>query len=612
MSDHKHTEREVLLSFAARVDRNDPGALNNLGVLYFRKGFHEEAIRQFKEAMKVDPRFELARENLQYLFTETKLDDPDVARWRQEVEQDPGNVEALMRLGVSCQNMGRLEEAAEILGQVVAQIPDNYMARVRLGSVLKARGLYQQSLEHYLCAESGAGASAVFHADLGEIYYNLGRTDEAISQLRKAVKLDAEYWRSHFLLSFAYGDIGHYQDALEESRVASRLNPSFQNTEANLALAAHDRDKQQGMGKDIPSLESTSFTLGAAYRERGYLKEALKEFRKALEDMPDRDRVRIEIGKVHLAAGNHGEALAALLGALRENPDNPDAFRLCGCIYHAAGDRGKAAACYLQAYRLNSADADTMNNLGVLLYQVGLVEEAERMFKKGLNLKLYNHELNFNYLATILFREEYMMAENLLQRLEAFTGRSAMLYEKRALLHFKLNRLTLAQFDIESALACDRRHADALYLKGLIFLREENLRGAIQAILEAAKIKPEYTGLHFLLSHGEQIGAEPVCVDTKLKEDPPDDLVELLQAGINRRFDTMRDRLVSVIEEGLAELAAKNEQDEAAAADVETEPERDQPPACANGSGAEAEAPPPGGGEEAETVDLLEELKFDT
>ncbi len=551
MPESNKQERDVLLGFAERVDRNDPGALNNLGVLYYRKGVYDEAIKQFKDALKIDPRFELARENLLYLFSETKMEDPDVSRWKKEVKEDPANEEALLRLGVSYQNMGRLDEASEILGQVVGKNPEHYMAKIHLGSVLKAQGLYQQALEHFLSAAGNVSKSAVFHTDLGEIYYNLGKTDEAISALRTAIKIDAEYWRSHFLLSFAFGDLGHYQEALEESRVASKLNPSFQNTEANLALSdAGGRSP----GQDIPSLESTAFTLGTAYRQRGYFKEALKEFSKALQDMPEKDRVYIEMGKVHLAEKDVVEALALLLKALEVDPENPEAFLLCGTIYHELGEHRKAAVCYLQAFRLNSADADTMNDLGVLLYQVGLVEEAERMFKKGLNINLYNLELNYNYLTSILFREEYMMAENLLQRLEAFTGKSAILYEKRALLHYKLNRMTLALFDIESALTCDKHHADAYYLKGLIYLREDNFHGAIQSILEGAAIYPEYTGMHFLISHGEQVMADSVRVDSKLRDEPDDEFIELLQAGASRRFDKIRESLESFVADGKIDL----------------------------------------------------------
>ena len=75
MPELRDEERKVLLGFASRVERNDPGALNNLGVVYFRKGMYEEAMEQFKEALKVDPKFDLARENLQYVFAETGLED---------------------------------------------------------------------------------------------------------------------------------------------------------------------------------------------------------------------------------------------------------------------------------------------------------------------------------------------------------------------------------------------------------------------------------------------------------------------------------------------------------------------------------------------------------
>ena len=43
-------EREVLRSFAGRIDPADAGAHNNLGVLYWQKGLAAEAIEQFTQA----------------------------------------------------------------------------------------------------------------------------------------------------------------------------------------------------------------------------------------------------------------------------------------------------------------------------------------------------------------------------------------------------------------------------------------------------------------------------------------------------------------------------------------------------------------------------------
>ena len=66
MSTSTKNEHDVLRGFAERVDRSDPGALNNLGVLYFRKGLNDEAIKQFKAALGVDPKFAHEREFTQH------------------------------------------------------------------------------------------------------------------------------------------------------------------------------------------------------------------------------------------------------------------------------------------------------------------------------------------------------------------------------------------------------------------------------------------------------------------------------------------------------------------------------------------------------------------
>ncbi|HEX7937656.1 MAG TPA: tetratricopeptide repeat protein, partial [Gemmatimonadaceae bacterium] len=44
-------DRDVLRSFARRINPNDAGAHNNLGVLYYNKGLHDEAVSAFQRAL---------------------------------------------------------------------------------------------------------------------------------------------------------------------------------------------------------------------------------------------------------------------------------------------------------------------------------------------------------------------------------------------------------------------------------------------------------------------------------------------------------------------------------------------------------------------------------
>jgi tetratricopeptide (TPR) repeat protein len=136
-------------------------------------------------------------------------------------------------------------------------------------------------------------------------------------------------------------------------------------------------------------------------------------------------------------------------------------------------------------------------------------------------------------------------------------GKSPLLYEKHAILNYKMNRLTLALFDIESALSLDKNHSDALYLKSLIFLREEDFQGAINVVLEAAKILPRYNGLAFFLAMGERQRMTSARVGAQMPVEPEDDLIELLQCGIGRRFDKIKESLVSLVERGLKKIGER-------------------------------------------------------
>jgi tetratricopeptide (TPR) repeat protein len=546
-------EHGVLRSFASRVDRNDPGALNNLGVLYHKKGMHEDAIEQFKQALAIDPKFELARDNLWYVYRESNIEDPDVRRWKESLEKDPENTGFRLHLGVSYHKIGRLDDAERVLARLVQSEPEHCMARISLGNVLKAKGRYREALDHYLCVAEEMGDHPVYHTDLGEIYYNLGRTQDAIVSLKEAVGLDSAYWKPHFLLSFAYGDEGMLDRALEESDAASRLNPSFGNTDANLSLSDPDNSDGAGggnSGMDIAGEDSTAMILGIAYKERGYFKEALAEFELALIETPDDDHLHMEIAKLHLAEGRSGDAQAHLLRTLEANPENAETYKILGCEHHAHGNLFEASACYLEAYRLDSSDADLLNNLGVLLYQTGLREDAERMFKKGLNRDLYHPQLNSNILVNYILKEDYTMTENFLKQIGKFAGQTPMFFEKRALYHFRMDKLDAALADIDRVTARDSKRGDALYLRGMVHLRRENLPEAVKAINEASKLSERFTGIDLVLVCKHRMeGEAPVAPVVSFE--PGDDMIELLQASTNQGFEEVREMLAVAVEKAL-------------------------------------------------------------
>ena len=89
----------ILRGFAQRIDAADAGAHNNLGVLYFNKGLHEESIQQFQRALAIDPRMVVAQRNLEIAYFATGWYDRMISELRERLREDPADAEARTRTG---------------------------------------------------------------------------------------------------------------------------------------------------------------------------------------------------------------------------------------------------------------------------------------------------------------------------------------------------------------------------------------------------------------------------------------------------------------------------------------------------------------------------------
>src|SRR3954468_5151340 len=61
-------DRDVLRSFAKRIDPSDAGAHNNLGVLYYNKGLLGESVAAFSRALELDAKMQVAQRNIEIAY----------------------------------------------------------------------------------------------------------------------------------------------------------------------------------------------------------------------------------------------------------------------------------------------------------------------------------------------------------------------------------------------------------------------------------------------------------------------------------------------------------------------------------------------------------------
>lgn len=379
-------EVDVLRTFARRIDAADPGAHNNLGVLYFRRGLVDEAIAEFSCALALDERMRVARRNLEIAYGGAGIPERRALELEQRLAEVPDDIGALVESGIAEKSAGRLDQA-------------------------EAR--FQRALE--LDPES-----SVLHFFLAEIFYNRGNGEEALRFLRRSIDLNPANPDAHYLAGFILGDLGMVEEARDANRRAVALNPRLSRAEANLSL-----DNVRG-GPTPASPVATKpervevgtahLTLALALRLKGYNSEAMRECRAAFEAGEDPPAVLETLASLHLMLGQPSDALDAYETRIRLGGVTPRIMNQRGIALYLLGRTSEAEQTFRDAIVRAGKYAAGENNLGALLWDRGSLRDATNCFRRAVRDDDSVESARLN-LALALFRQGFFQLS-----LDAYRG----------------------------------------------------------------------------------------------------------------------------------------------------------------------------------------------
>ncbi|MEO5587935.1 MAG: tetratricopeptide repeat protein, partial [Gemmatimonadaceae bacterium] len=304
---------ENLRALADRVDPADPGAQNNLGFFYYRRGLFDDAIAAFSRALALDERMRVARRNLEIAYGEAGLLERRVAELEQRLADAPDDLGLLVESGIAEKTAGHLDEAEAKFRRALVQDPD----------------------------------SSVLHFFLAEIFYNRGLGEDALRSLRRSIELNPANPDAHFLAGFILGDLGRVEEAREANRRAVALNPALTRAQANLSLerrreAGVQGANTKGVARAGGRTASPHLTLALALRLKGYHAEALRECQLALDVGEDPPAALEAIAGLHLIMGAIAKALDAYNRCLTINPDVPRVLNQRGVALYLMGNADSA------------------------------------------------------------------------------------------------------------------------------------------------------------------------------------------------------------------------------------------------------------------------------
>jgi rhomboid protease GluP len=232
-----------------------------------------------------------------------------------------------------------------LLGALIAKVApmqDNIVRRI---AVLGVGALIVVGAVKWLQHAHGY----MIHAQNGVELLDDGKTDEAIAELRKSVRLRPGFGAAHEELARAYLAKHDYEDAAVEMKQLIGLNPGDENSYYRLGLI-YLQQKLPSKAKDVfadmlkkdPNSVDGHAGMAAVLSDQRQSREALQEYKRVAELSPSYQNINYNIGLTEARLEQYDDAIASLLKQ-RQDVDDADNENLLAEVYEAKGMKSEAA-----------------------------------------------------------------------------------------------------------------------------------------------------------------------------------------------------------------------------------------------------------------------------
>jgi predicted O-linked N-acetylglucosamine transferase (SPINDLY family) len=286
-------------------------------------------------------------------------------------------------------------DAAEQIYQRILQVEPQHPDALHFLGVLSAQLCRHQAAADYITRAIAVNPNiAPYHLNLGRVYHESQRLDEAIACYRRALQLQPDFAEVHFNLGNALAGQGQVAEAAACYRRTVQLKPDFADAHNNLGhafLAQNNLDDAADCFCRAlqlkPNFADAHYNLGHLLKGRGELDKAIACYRRAVELKPDFIEACHGLGLALASQGRLDEAVACCRRVLELKPGSAEAHSNLGNALKEQGKLDEAVACYRRALELKPDFVEACSNLGLALGNQGKLDEAVACYRRALELQ---------------------------------------------------------------------------------------------------------------------------------------------------------------------------------------------------------------------------------
>jgi tetratricopeptide (TPR) repeat protein len=285
-------------------------------------------------------------------------------------------------------------QAERVCRQIIAARPGNADAHNILGVSLAALGNSKESVSELRRAIKINAQAPSYHANLGEILRQAGRLDEAAQALEAAIKLDPKNAQALNNLGIIEYEKKRFAKAVEYYRQALAVNATMAEALNNLGNALRlTGDIEGAMHAYQEALTQRAVypevynNLGTLLQQDRKLEEAEHALRKAIQQNPRYVEAHNNLAQLLFSQKNEVEALRILGEALKFAPKNVQTLLLTAKIQLKRNNLQAAEQAIRLALKEESENPEALTLLGQVLHETDRYDEAidvlDRALKKA-------------------------------------------------------------------------------------------------------------------------------------------------------------------------------------------------------------------------------------
>src|SRR5499426_2821036 len=222
----------------ARLKRERLYRLNNIGVAFMEQFKHEDAMKQFKQALELDPNFAVARINLalaQFYLNDSRA---AVEEARAGVKLAPDSPNAHYALAAALRNEKLYDESLAEFNKVLSIDPRDSATNIQIGQLHAQKQQYPQAIAAFQRAIESEPYNATAVYSLAQALIRSGQQAEGLKTLEQFKRLQASGYKT--TLGNLYGEKKRYAEAVvstsAEPDLVSKEAPNVRFVEANAGI----------------------------------------------------------------------------------------------------------------------------------------------------------------------------------------------------------------------------------------------------------------------------------------------------------------------------------------------------------------------------------------